>query len=271
VPEARCPRRMRDMTSIRPQGVTAPTDSAGAGQRPRLAVLISGRGSNLRALVGALGHGQEGSPHWLVVSNEPEAAGLAWAQAQGIDTALVCHRDFATRAAFDEVLLTQIRAFGPDLVVLAGFMRILTPGFCEALAGKVINIHPALLPAFTGLDTHARALAAGVRLHGATVHAVTAALDHGPILAQGVVPVLVEDTAESLAARVLEIEHQLYPQAVAAVLSGAVVWQEGCWHWTASTGAAHGFRLGPHHGHGLGAGRRFTPVVVHPLLCPQEP
>jgi phosphoribosylglycinamide formyltransferase-1 len=248
---------------MQPQGVMEPTDSVGAGRRPRLAVLISGRGSNLRALVGALGLGREGAPNWLVVGNEPEAAGLAWAQAQGIDTELLCHRDFSTRAAFDAALLARIRAFGPDLVVLAGFMRILTPGFCEALAGRVVNIHPALLPAFTGLDTHARALAAGVRLHGATVHAVTAALDHGPILAQGVVPVLVEDTAESLGARVLEIEHLLYPQAVAALLSGAVVWQDGAWHWHASAGAADG--LGP------GARRGFSPVVVHPLLCSQEP
>lgn len=224
-------------------------------------MLVSGRGSNLRALVGALGHAPEESPQWLVISNEPEAAGLAWAKAQGIETELVCHRDFATRAAFDEALLGRIRAFAPDLVVLAGFMRILTPGFCEALAGKVINIHPALLPAFTGLDTHARALAAGVQLHGATVHAVTAALDHGPILAQGVVPVLVEDTPESLAARVLEIEHLLYPQAVAAVLSGAVVWRDGGWH-------RHGLA---ESGSALGVGRRFSSLVVHPLLCTREP
>lgn len=231
------------------------THDAGTRRRPRVAVLISGRGSNLRALVGYFP--SAAAPHWRVISNEPQAAGLAWAQAQGIATESVCHRDFPSRAAFDAALLARLQAFNPDLVVLAGFMRILTPDFCQALAGRLINIHPALLPAFTGLDTHARALAAGVRLHGATVHAVTAELDHGPILAQGVVPVLRDDTPERLGQRVLEIEHRLYPQAVAAVLSGAMVWQAEPGRWVQAIRAGEEDDLS----------RRFVPLLVHPSLC----
>lgn len=226
-----------------------------AERRPRVAVLISGRGSNLRALVGYFSEAT--APLWRVISNEPQAAGLAWAQAQGIATECVCHRDFPNRSAFDAALLARLQAFDPDLVVLAGFMRILTPAFCQALEGRLINIHPALLPAFTGLDTHARALGAGVRLHGATVHAVTADLDHGPILAQGVVPVLPDDTPERLGERVLGIEHRLYPQAVAAVLSGAVVWQAQAGRWVRPMRA-----VGEDD-----PSRAFTPLVVHPLLC----
>ena len=230
-----------------------------AGQSPRLAALISGRGSNLRALVSHFAAVSGRKPEWLVVSNEPQADGLAWAKEQGLNTVVVRHRDFSHREAFDQALLAQLTIFGPDLVLLAGFMRILTPGFCAALMGRLLNIHPALLPAFTGLDTHARALASGVRVHGATVHAVTAELDHGPILAQGVVPVLAQDSPEQLAARVLEVEHRLYPQAVEALLSGAVVWQEDRWCWrtrTIATGSPDA-RLG------------FSPLVLHPLLLSQ--
>jgi phosphoribosylglycinamide formyltransferase-1 len=159
---------------------------------------------------------------------------------------VLCHRDFPHRQAFDQALLAEVLAFEPDLVVLAGFMRILSPGFCEALAGRLINIHPSLLPAFTGLDTHRRALEGGVRLHGATVHAVTAELDHGPILAQAVVPVLPEDNAETLSARVLEVEHQLYPLTVNAILSGVVRWHGRGWHIVQTD--------------------RFRPLLLHPLL-----
>lgn len=191
--------------------------------RPRLAVLISGRGSNLKALVSYFSRFPVEQPDYLVISNEPGAEGLAWARAQDLLTQVVCHRDFHDRAQFDAALLAALHPFKPDLVLLAGFMRILTPSFCQALEGRLVNIHPSLLPAFKGLDTHARAIAEGVRIHGATVHLVTAELDHGPILAQGVVPVLPEDTPQSLAARVLEIEHQLYPRAVEAYLRGQVL------------------------------------------------
>ncbi len=213
---------------------------------PRVAVLISGRGSNLRALVGAFRASDLPTPAVRVISNEPEAPGLAWAQSEGLATQVLCHRDFPHRQAFDQALLAEVLAFEPDLVVLAGFMRILSPGFCEALAGRLINIHPSLLPAFTGLDTHRRALEGGVRLHGATVHAVTAELDHGPILAQAVVPVLPEDNAETLSARVLEVEHQLYPLTVNAILSGVVRWHGRGWHIVQTD--------------------RFRPLLLHPLL-----
>ena len=213
---------------------------------PRVAVLISGRGSNLRALVDAFRASTLPMPSIRVISNEPAALGLAWAESEGLATQVLCHRDFPDRQAFDQALLAQLLAFAPDLVVLAGFMRILSPGFCEALAGRVINIHPSLLPAFTGLNTHRRALEAGVRLHGATVHAVTSELDHGPILAQAVVPVLFDDNAETLSARVLELEHRLYPMAVHAILSGVVRWEGGGWHIVM-----------PH---------LFAPLLLHPLL-----
>jgi phosphoribosylglycinamide formyltransferase-1 len=214
-------------------------------------VLISGRGSNLQALVRALRNSDLPLPTLHVLSNVAEAPGLEWARSEGLSTAVVGHRDYAQREAFDAALLGEILAFAPDLVVLAGFMRILSPGFCDALAGRLINIHPSLLPVFTGLDTHRRALAAGVRLHGATVHAVTAELDHGPILAQGVVPVFHDDTPERLAARVLEIEHQLYPAAVRAILAGDICWTATGWHF-----------LHP---------ERFAPLLLHPLLMGSGP
>ena len=158
-----------------------------------------------------------------VLSNRPDAAGLAWAQQQGLATAVVDHRNHPSREAFDAALQQAIAPFDgdaqePALVVLAGFMRILTPGFVAHYAGRLLNIHPSLLPAFPGLHTHARAIAAGCRVAGATVHEVTAELDHGPILGQAVVPVLPDDTPETLAARVLSQEHRLYPQVIAAWL-----------------------------------------------------
>lgn len=153
-----------------------------------------------------------------VIANKADAAGLDWARDRGIATAVVPHREFPSRETFDAALAAQIDRYEPDYILLAGFMRVLTPGFVSRYTGRLINIHPSLLPAFPGLHTHAQALAVGVRAHGCTVHFVTPVLDHGPIIAQGVVPVREGDTAEQLAERVLRIEHQVYP-AVAAWLA----------------------------------------------------
>ncbi|MEY4506396.1 MAG: hypothetical protein RL297_974 [Pseudomonadota bacterium] len=191
-----------------------------------IVILISGGGSNMSAIVQAA-QAQGWERRWgarvnAVISNKANAKGLAWAQAQSIATAVVDHTAFAAqpqpREAFDAALMTEIDRHHPHLVVLAGFMRILTPGFVAHYEGRLVNIHPSLLPAFPGLHTHQRALDAGCRFAGATVHRVTAELDHGPILAQAVVPVLPEDTAETLAARVLTQEHRIYPEALAALL-----------------------------------------------------
>ncbi|HSN20612.1 MAG TPA: phosphoribosylglycinamide formyltransferase [Usitatibacter sp.] len=173
-------------------------------------ILVSGRGSNMRAIVEA----RTGIEVKAVVSNRPEAQALAWASERGLPTRAVDHREFASREAFDERLALEIERLRPDLVLLAGFMRILSEGFVERFPQRMLNIHPSLLPAFPGLHTHRRALAAGVKLHGATVHVVTSRLDGGPIVAQGAVPVLAGDTEETLAARVLSVEHRIYPQAV---------------------------------------------------------
>lgn len=181
-----------------------------------LVVLISGRGSNLQALLEAKLPGRVS----LVLSNRPEAAGLGIAQSHGVPTAVVDHRQYASREAFDAALAERIDPYAPDLVVLAGFMRILTSGFVARYWRRLLNIHPSLLPAFPGLDTHRRALEAGVRIHGATVHFVTPELDFGPIVIQAAVPVLPEDDEHSLAARVLAQEHRIYPQAVRWFLEG---------------------------------------------------
>ena len=157
-----------------------------------------------------------------VISNRPDAAGLEWAAAQGLQTKVVDHRSFAKREAFDAALADTIAAERADLILLAGFMRIFTAGFIERFARRILNIHPSLLPAFPGLHTHRQALAAGVKVHGATVHVVTPALDNGPIVIQGAVPVLAGDTEESLAARVLAVEHRIYPQAVRWFVEGRV-------------------------------------------------
>ena len=187
-----------------------------------IVILISGTGSNMAAIVRAAA-----ADRWAerfdarvvaVVSNKADAGGLAFAQARGIATAVVPHRDFATREAFDAALAEAIDAHAPSLVVLAGFMRILTPGFVARYEGRLLNIHPSLLPAFPGLHTHRRAIEAGCRVAGVTVHQVTAELDHGPILDQAVVPVLPGDTEAVLAARVLSQEHRLYPRAIAGWL-----------------------------------------------------
>jgi phosphoribosylglycinamide formyltransferase-1 len=171
-------------------------------------VLISGRGSNMQALLEA------GLPVSAVISNRADAKGLETASARGVATRVIEHRGYAAREAFDAALADAIDGFAPRLVALAGFMRILTPAFVARYAGRLMNIHPSLLPAFPGLDTHARALAAGVKLHGCTVHFVTAELDHGPVIVQAAVPVFAGDDEALLAARVLAAEHRIYPAAV---------------------------------------------------------
>jgi phosphoribosylglycinamide formyltransferase-1 len=190
-----------------------------AGRR-RVAVLISGRGSNMASLIEAAQDPAYPAEIVLVVSNRPEAGGLERARAAGIATAVVDHKGHPDRASFDAALDATLRQHAIEIVCLAGFMRILTPGFVESWAGRMLNIHPSLLPAFKGTDTHARALAAGVSKHGCTVHFVTPELDSGPIVAQAEVPVLPDDTEDALAARVLTQEHLLYPRALALVASG---------------------------------------------------
>ncbi len=187
-----------------------------------IVILISGGGSNMAAIVRTAQQqdwaGRLGARVVAVVSNKPDAKGLEFARAQGIATEVLNHKDFASRDAFDAQLAAVIDRYQPALVVLAGFMRILTPGFVDHFAGRLVNIHPSLLPAFTGLHTHQRAIEAGCKFAGCTVHLVTAELDVGPILDQAVVPVLPGDTAEGLAARVLTQEHLIYPRAVLAHL-----------------------------------------------------
>lgn len=188
-----------------------------------IVILISGGGSNMAAIVRTA----QSDVWWsrldakvaAVLSNRADAGGLAHAAGRGIATAVVDHRQHASREAFEAELVRAIDAHEPALVVLAGFMRILTPAFVARYAGRLVNIHPSLLPAFTGLHTHQRALDAGCQFSGATVHQVTAELDQGPILAQAVVPILADDTAATLASRVLTQEHLIYPQAIAALLS----------------------------------------------------
>ncbi len=179
-----------------------------------IVILISGRGSNMMAIAQACAAEGWKARIAAVISNRPDAAGLANAARRGIATAVVDHRAHADRAAFDAALAEAIDAFAPDLVVLAGFMRILSAEFVNRYAGRMLNIHPSLLPAFTGLHTHRRAIEAGCKLAGATVHVVTPELDHGPIVAQAAVPILEGDTEETLAARVTAAEHILYPRVV---------------------------------------------------------
>jgi phosphoribosylglycinamide formyltransferase 1 len=187
-----------------------------------IVILISGGGSNMAAIVRAAQRDdwrrRYDAQVVAVISNRPDAGGLAFAREQGIAAEVLDHKAFASRELFDEALARAIDAHQPALVVLAGFMRILTPGFVARYAGRLLNIHPSLLPAFPGLHTHQRAIDAGCKFAGATVHQVTSDLDHGPILEQAVVPVLPDDTAESLAARVLTQEHLIYPRAIAQLL-----------------------------------------------------
>jgi len=180
----------------------------------RIVILISGRGSNMEALLRAREAGELPVEIAAVISNKADAKGLETAQAHGIPAGVVAHREFPSREAFDAALQAKIDGFNPDLVVLAGFLRVLTAGFVRHYEGRLINIHPSLLPAFPGLHTHERAIEAGCKLHGATVHFVTPELDHGPIVIQAAVPVLPDDTPDTLAARVLAQEHLIYPRAV---------------------------------------------------------
>ena len=192
-----------------------------------IVILISGGGSNMAALVRAAQKedwpADYGAQISAVISNQPDAAGLNWAQQQGISTHTISHKDFPDRAQFDTALAQTIASYAgagkPPLVLLAGFMRILTPAFVQTHTGRLINIHPSLLPAFTGLRTHERAIAAGCKFAGATVHRVTDVLDEGTILEQSVVPVLPDDDAHTLAARVLATEHIIYPRAVRKLLA----------------------------------------------------
>lgn len=176
----------------------------------KIVILISGRGSNMEALLEA------NLPCSIaaVISNRADAAGLHTAQNHGIATAVVAHKDFADRESFDAALAKTIEVYRPDFVVLAGFMRILSAGFVNRYYGKLINIHPSLLPAYAGMHTHARALKDGVKIHGCTVHFVSADLDHGPIIIQAAIPVLPHDTEQTLSARLLYQEHRIYPQAI---------------------------------------------------------
>jgi phosphoribosylglycinamide formyltransferase 1 len=188
-----------------------------------IVILISGSGSNMAAIVRAAQQGawreRYGAQVAAVVSNKADAGGLQFAQAQGLPTHVVEHKQYANREAFDAALAEAIDTYAPALVVLAGFMRILTPWFVQRYEARLVNIHPSLLPAFPGLHTHQRAIDAGCKFAGATVHCVTAELDHGPILAQAVVPIMQGDTAATLAARILTQEHEIYPRAIAKLMS----------------------------------------------------
>lgn len=190
--------------------------------RRRVAVLISGRGSNMQSLIDAAKAPDYPAEIVSVIANIPGAGGIARAQAAGIPTTVVDHKAFTGRPAFEAELTMALQAARPDIVCLAGFMRLLTPGFVEAWRDRLINIHPSLLPAFPGLDTHARALAAGVRFAGCTVHFVRAEMDSGPIIVQAAVPVLPGDDEAQLAVRVLEAEHRAYPLALSLVAAGRV-------------------------------------------------
>ena len=195
-----------------------------------IVILISGGGSNMKAIVE---HARKNA--WqaqgvariaAVVSNRADAGGLAYAAGQGIPTVVLSHKAFVSREAYDTELMKRIDVFAPDLVVLAGFMRILTPAFTNHYARRMFNIHPSILPNFKGLHTHEQALKAGVKVHGATVHGVTAELDHGPIVMQSCVPVLASDDADTLAARVLKTEHIIYPHVVEWFVQDGVIWDE---------------------------------------------
>jgi phosphoribosylglycinamide formyltransferase-1 len=193
----------------------------------RIVVLISGRGSNMEAIVQACATEGWNARIAGVVSSRAEAAGLAFARARGIPTAVVDHTLHASREGFDAALAAAIDAWTPDVVALAGFMRILTAGFVARYAGRLVNVHPSLLPAFTGLQTHRRAIEAGCKVAGATVHFVTAELDHGPIIAQAIVPVLPGDSVATLSARVLAREHQIYPRALRWLVEGSLAVEGG--------------------------------------------
>jgi phosphoribosylglycinamide formyltransferase-1 len=191
-------------------------------KKVRTAILISGRGSNMQALAEAAQASDFPAEIVLVLSNRPEAAGLEWAKAHGLPALAIDHKNHASREAFEDALHKALTSARAELVALAGFMRLMTPGFVARWQDRMINIHPSLLPSFKGLHTHERALAAGVRLTGCTVHFVQAEMDEGPIIAQAAVPVLSGDDPDTLAARVLAAEHRLYPAALKLVASGRV-------------------------------------------------
>jgi phosphoribosylglycinamide formyltransferase-1 len=196
--------------------------------RKRVAVLISGRGSNMASLVEAAKDKSYPAEIVLVVSNRPDAAGVAYARNAGIATTIINHTDYGkNREAFERALQAVLEGSGIEIVCLAGFMRILTPWFIARWEGRLLNIHPALLPAFKGLHTHEKAIATGAKTHGATVHFVTADMDSGPIVCQAAVPVLAGDTAETLATRVLAVEHKIYPLALKWLAEGRLKISEG--------------------------------------------
>jgi phosphoribosylglycinamide formyltransferase-1 len=193
----------------------------------RIVILISGRGSNMEAILRAASAEQWPAQVVAVISNKAEAGGLETAKAAGIAARVVEHRAYPDRNQFDQAMSAVIDEYSPDLVVLAGFLRILTPAFVMHYHGRLLNIHPSLLPSFPGLDTHRRALEAGVKFHGATVHFVTPELDHGPIIEQAAVPVMDTDTEDTLASRVLEQEHVIYPRAVRDFIEGRYTLTDG--------------------------------------------
>lgn len=195
-------------------------DPDSAAQLPSIAILISGRGSNMLAIAGACQSGELAAKVSLVISNRPDAAGIAAANKLGLETAVIDHTRFTDRTDFDQALHDKLLQEKPDWIVLAGFMRILGNQFVKNWRGKILNIHPSLLPCYPGLDTHERAINAGDKMAGATVHLVTAELDAGPIVAQRKVPILSDDTPQTLAARVLQIEHSLYIDALKRCVTG---------------------------------------------------
>ncbi len=190
-------------------------------------VLISGGGTNLQAFIDAIAADNLNLDLKLVLSNEPNAGGLDRAKMAGIETAVVCHRDFSSRNEFDHALVEKLAPLQPDVIILAGFMRILTETFINQFSGRIFNIHPSLLPKYPGLNTHEKALANGDRWHGSTVHFATAELDGGPPVMQGRVPIVGGDSAESLAARVLSVEHQIYPLVVGMFVAGRLKYANG--------------------------------------------
>ncbi|WP_038369624.1 phosphoribosylglycinamide formyltransferase [Brackiella oedipodis] len=196
----------------------------------KFAILISGRGSNMQAIVQQCQQNPQ-LQATVVIANKHDASGLHWAQGQGLETAVLSHKDYATRQAYDVALMQLIDKYEVDYVLLAGFMRILSAAFVAHYAGKLINIHPSILPAFTGLNTHERAIQSAVKVHGATIHYVTAELDAGPIICQSVVPVKTDDTVSTLAQRVLATEHTMYAAVVNYLAKGSCSLIEGRTHW----------------------------------------
>lgn len=188
--------------------------------KPRLGILISGRGSNLQAVIDSIARDQLDAEIAVVISNKEQAAGLERARNAGIDTVVLSHKDYETREMFDAALVDGLKAYRVNLVCLAGFMRLLSSNFVAAFPGAILNVHPSLLPSFSGLDAQRQALDYGAKVSGATVHIVTATLDHGPIVLQASVPVVEGDTVESLSDRILLQEHRIYPEAIKLVLGG---------------------------------------------------